>query len=438
MSQKYNLTAIRTLLTDGFTDAELRRFCYDNPDFRPAYDELSGVTGKKAILDVLLEHADRKDLLEPLLEWAQRNAAAKYDRFKPYREGEQAGRVPAVPLLGTVPPPPAMLVGRDKQVAELRQRLTSPTEITLLTAVRGWPGVGKTTLAAALAHDPQLHQAFPDGLLWTALGPEPDLLFGLGEWLLALGEDPRQLTGVESRHKRLATVLSQKQMLLFIDDVWDAAHARLFQVGGPKCRSLITTRQPEVARSMGIPEEAIYLLPILSEEKSLELLRRLAPGAIDQDPEGTRQLVGELEGLPLALQVAGRLLAAEAAMGWGIGELLEELAEGRRILQEKAPADRSDVANQATPTVAVLLKQSTDRLDETSRERFALLGIFVSKPATFDAPAVSAAWDIEDPKPTLRLLVDRGLLEPAGDGRFQMHALLTVHARSMWEEGEDA
>lgn len=437
MRQTYHLKNIRTLLTNGFSDTVLRRFCHDEPEFRPVYDELARITGKATIVDRLLEYSDQQELLDLLLQWAQQKNPAKYEKFKPYYDTE-ATDSQLSSLLGNVPPPPNLLIGRKKQLKELRHRLTSPAEITLLTAVRGWPGVGKTTLAAALAHDPELQKAFPDGVLWTALGPEPDLLFGLGEWLIILGEDPRQHTSIESRQNRLVAILSQKQMLLFIDDVWDAMHAQPFLVGGSKCRTLITTRQPEVARNMAIPEKAIYLLPILSEKESLNLLRRLARKAVAQDPEGTKQLVRELEGLPLALQVAGRLLAAEAAMDWGIGDLLAELAEGKRILQEKAPVDRSDVAKQSTPTVAVLLKQSTDRLDEVTRERFALLGIFVSKPATFDAPAVSAAWDVEDPKPTLRILVDRGLLEPAGGGRFQMHTLLTAHAQSMLEEEEDA
>ena len=55
------------------------------------------------------------------------------------------------------------------------------------------------------------------------------------------------------------------------------------------------------------------------------------------------------------------------------------------------------------------------------------------------APAIAAAWGIEDPRPTLRSLLARGLIEPAAGGRFQMHTLLAVHAKSLWgEEDEDS
>ena len=63
-----------------------------------------------------------------------------------------------------------------------------------------------------------------------------------------------------------------------------------------------------------------------------------------------------------------------------------------------------------------------------------LLGVFVPKPATFDLGAMATAWEVSDPKPFARILVNRGLLEPISGGRFQMHALLVYHARSLLEE----
>jgi formylglycine-generating enzyme required for sulfatase activity len=80
----YNLTNIRNLLNDGFTDEELRRFCYDTPDFRPAYDELSQETGKAKIADRLIEYADRKLLIEDLLTWAKQHNPRRYENYEPY------------------------------------------------------------------------------------------------------------------------------------------------------------------------------------------------------------------------------------------------------------------------------------------------------------------------------------------------------------------
>jgi len=62
------------------------------------------------------------------------------------------------------------------------------------------------------------------------------------------------------------------------------------------------------------------------------------------------------------------------------------------------------------------------------------LGAFAPKPATFDLAMMKAVWEVEDPRPAVRVLIDRGLLEPIVEsGRFQMHALLVMHARSLCE-----
>lgn len=337
-------------------------------------------------------------------------------------------------ILSGTPPTPSLVVGRENDLQILLQKLTSEQSTVALAAIRGWPGVGKTTLAATLAHTTGVQQFFIDGVLWTALGEAPSVMLGLGNWLMDLGDDPQRYPTIEGRSARLRTLLQGRKALLIIDDVWQSDHAAPFLVGGPQCRTLVTTRQPEVARALGLPAEAIHLLGVLSDEKALELLQRLAPTATSIDKPGTLRLVQELEGLPLALHVAGRLLEAESTMGWGISDLLDELIDGVKLMNAKAPVDSTDLETQVTPTIAVLFQKSTDRLDPETRERFALLGIFVPKPATFDAPAAGAAWDVADPKPTLRTLVNRGLLEPAMDGRFQMHSLLTVHARMLCED----
>jgi hypothetical protein len=173
---------------------------------------------------------------------------------------------------------------------------------------------------------------------------------------------------------------------------------------------------------------------VLTEESALKLLRALAPSVVKEHLNESLELVRDLEYLPLGIQVAGRLLNEETRMGLGgVGTLLEQLRSGRKLLEAKAPADRMDLEKQTLPTVAVLLKQSTDRLDERTRECFARLGAFAPKPATFDIEDMKAVWHIDDPSPIVRTLVNRGLLEPLGGGRFQMHALLVLHADSMLE-----
>ncbi|MCB9109354.1 MAG: AAA-like domain-containing protein [Anaerolineales bacterium] len=84
MRNSYNLPKIRKLLTEGFTDDELRNFSFDTPDFRPVYDKLAQSTGKADIIGHLLEHAEQKVLLEALLAWAKEHNPTRFEAYQPY------------------------------------------------------------------------------------------------------------------------------------------------------------------------------------------------------------------------------------------------------------------------------------------------------------------------------------------------------------------
>jgi hypothetical protein len=83
-STEYYLANIRELLTKGFSDTELRNFCFDQPEFREVYEQLAEQTGKEEIISLLLEHADQNLLFDVLLTWAKARNPARYKRHQPY------------------------------------------------------------------------------------------------------------------------------------------------------------------------------------------------------------------------------------------------------------------------------------------------------------------------------------------------------------------
>jgi hypothetical protein len=233
---------------------------------------------------------------------------------------------------------------------------------------------------------------------------------------------------------QLIAALRDRRMLLLVDDVWSVEHLLPFRVAGPHCAMVLTSRLHEIALALAPTAADVYRLAVLSDQAALDLLQRLTPETVARHRHQAIQLVHDLEGLPLAIQVAGRLLQHEASLGWGVGELLAELRSSTRLLEAHVPADMPLIGDAPTPTIAALLKRSTDALDPPTRRMFALLGLLVPKPASFDLGALAAAWNPVDPRPVARTLVNRGLLEPIGGGRFQMHALLVMHARSLLKE----
>ncbi len=338
---------------------------------------------------------------------------------------------PPPPGLG--PPPPGLIfLGREESLAALHAAIDAGGGGDNLTVVRGWPGVGKTTLVSVLGRDPDILKTFPGGVLWTALERKPNLMSKLAEWGRALGAQGfLKLGTLDEMVEFLARLIRQRRMLLIVDDIWDEAHASYFlrAAAGSGCSVLATTRLTKVAEALTHDERCVYRLPELSEESSLRLLSYLAPGVVEQHPAACRRLVRDIGCLPLALHVAGRLLRTQSRWGLSVPKLVKELREGAALITESAPLDR--VEGDTLPTVQALLKKSTDELDEETRHCFAFLGAFAPKPATFSLAAMAAVWQLDNPTQVMRKLIGHGLLEPVNSGRFQMHELLVKHARSL-------
>jgi hypothetical protein len=341
---------------------------------------------------------------------------------------------------GIAPPfPPRVFIGREDSLQDIKRLLTVNQRSgngENITVIRGWPGVGKTSLVSAIGHDDEIARTFKDGVLWISLEQKPNIITAMDRWGRALGsEDILKAPTVKEATALLAALLRKRRMLLIVDDVWETGHAAAFtEAAGEQCSVMITTRLTKIAEALTTDQNHAYNLPVLTEDFALRLLRILVPEVVSQNEGDCLELVRDLQCLPLALHVAAGLLRSEATMGWGVTNLIKEIREGTELINKQAPNDRMEKDGDI-PSVRALLQRSTDVLDEPIRDCFMYLGAFAPKPATFDLPALQAVWQVDDPKPTVRQLVGHGLLEPVGGGRFQMHRILADFARSLCTQG---
>jgi hypothetical protein len=128
----------------------------------------------------------------------------------------------------------AVLAGITKPVA-----LTGTGKI----GVQGMGGIGKTVLAAALAHDSELRQAFPDGIYWLTVGQKPNLLDLQNQLLRQLTGSKEALITEQEAKDALRKTLEGRTALVVADDAWTIDHADAFSVTAPPARLLINHAQ---------------------------------------------------------------------------------------------------------------------------------------------------------------------------------------------------
>ncbi len=345
-------------------------------------------------------------------------------------------------IYGNPPAAPELVIGRDHDLRRLKSLIgianpaSAHSSIQRLTILWGWPGVGKTTLAAVLAHDADIRVAFPDGVLWLSVGQSPNIFAKLSIWARPLGIEAANAQTVDELKGLLRARLRGKRMLFVIDDIWEARDVFNFRLGESQCAMLVTTRVQEVVFHLEPPPHnaRIYPLSVLDGDRGVEILFRLAPTVVATYPDKSRELVGALEGLPLALRVAGLLLNAEAKIGLDMFGLLGDLINGVKIMDAPVPPELATLMEEVPSTVAALLQRSLTYLPPRTQACFARLGALAPEPATFALDAMRDVWELADPIPMVRELVGRGLLEPVGEQRFHMHAVLHKLANSLLRE----
>jgi tetratricopeptide (TPR) repeat protein/transcriptional regulator with XRE-family HTH domain len=337
---------------------------------------------------------------------------------------------PAIPPLsvGT-----AGLVGRDEVFSQLKERLRGGRSVGL-TAINGLPGVGKTTLAAALAHDDDMSGHFHDGILWVGLGLQPNVLGLLSRWGTLLGTPAvaaARLTSIEAWSQSIRAAIGMRQMLLVIDDAWQIDEALAFKVGGPNCAYLLTTRFPQIA--LQFTGEGAVAVQELGEDDGFTLLARLAPEMVTSDPEIARTLVRLAGGLPLALHLIGKYLRTQAVGGQPrrVRAAIERLltAEHRlRLSEPQALLERSPTLPVGTPlSLQAIINVSDQQVDDLTRAALRALAVFPPKPNTFSEEAALAVCQVA--AETLDALSDAGLLESGGAGRYTLHQTIADFAR---------
>ncbi|NEO39320.1 MAG: hypothetical protein F6J90_24470 [Moorea sp. SIOASIH] len=333
------------------------------------------------------------------------------------------------------PPLPPYYVERPEVSEQLKQILlseeTAKAGTLVVSAIYGLGGIGKSTLAAALAHDSEVQSHFTDGIFWATLGQQPDSLSVLSSWIQQLGDYDFKAINIDSASLQLRTLLSDKKALLVVDDVWHPDHVEPFRVAGDGCRVLVTTREAQVKDA--IP----YDLDVMTPNQSLELLTAFFNNDLtNQELEYAENLAKTVGYLPLALELAAAQVMDGLSWQDLLGEL-EDLIVGVEALDRlKAEEEPSDAKRKNYSLVASFNLSLKGLFEDDRLKNFAWLGILPEDVIITESMATTL-WDcnLVEAKDTLRYLRQKALLLPGvsttPETNYRLHDLLHDLARRL-------
>lgn len=220
---------------------------------------------------------------------------------------------PLTPMarLVAVPKLPLHYVAHAERLTALRQALLSDlygpvplADAVTRLGVHGMGGIGKSVLASALARDQVVRRACPDGVFWVHLGPKPNVVELQRRLARELGGDAlfdEPAAGKEQLHR----LLQDRAVLLVLDNAWAHQDAAAFDVIGPRCKFLLTTRDAGLAKSLAATSFSVEL-PTNAESRML--LAATAGIPIESLPVLAGEIVAECERLPLAIALCGGMV----------------------------------------------------------------------------------------------------------------------------------
>ncbi len=297
---------------------------------------------------------------------------------------------PSLARLHFVPDLPPHFLPRAEMLAAAKAQLlgnsSSRLAITGLgqaVGVQGMGGIGKSVLAAALARGADVRHTFPDGVVWLAVGQQPNVIELQGRLLRVLTGAIPDAASVHECAEAIREALDGRKVLLILDDVWEPAHAELFRGIPNSCRLLVTTRNLEVLTGL---EAAEFRVDLLSPEEALHLLADWSGLNRESLPPEAPKIAHACGQLPLALAAIGAMVRL-GPTAWE-----DALTRLRRADLDKV---RKAFPNYPHPHLLRALEVSVEALPSEDRERYLDLAAFPEEIGIPEGP-LRLLWNLDD------------------------------------------
>jgi DNA-binding SARP family transcriptional activator len=346
---------------------------------------------------------------------------------EPSRSAARSADASALPLTpAQLPHALADFVGRDNELglleAAVRERDRATT--TVITAITGSAGVGKTSLALHWAHQARLR--FPDGQLYVNLrgcDPNADPISPaavIRGFLDGFGVDVERIpVDLEQQAALYRSLLAGRRVLVVLDNARDAEQARPLLPGSPGCAAVVTSRDQLVGLVVADGARALALDVLPAGVARDLLVRRLGADRVSAEPAAVDSIIAACARLPLALSVVAA--RARTHSTFTLAALAGELQAAKGTL------DVFD-AGEHTVDVRAAFSLSYNGLNEPTARLFRHLALIPGPDVSTAAAASLSALRPSNVRSHLGQLARANLVTERAPGRFAMHDLLRTYA----------
>jgi tetratricopeptide (TPR) repeat protein len=239
-------------------------------------------------------------------------------------------------------------------------------------------------------------------------------------FLDALGVPPERIPpDPEAQVGLYRSLLSDKRMLIVLDNARDEQQVRPLLPASPASLVLVTSRS-QLSGLAAADGAHLISLDVLSHAEAVQMLTaRLGHSRTAAEPDAVDRIAGLCACLPLALAVAAARTAARP--GFPLAGLAEELADS---------AGRLDALDAGDPAASVraVFSWSTRQLSAEAARVFRLLGLHPGPDISVPATASLAAVEESVARSLLRGLARAHLIAEHVPGRYAVHDLLRAYA----------
>jgi DNA-binding SARP family transcriptional activator/tetratricopeptide (TPR) repeat protein len=302
--------------------------------------------------------------------------------------------------------------------------------VTVIQAIDGMSGVGKTAMAVHAAH--RLAGRFGDGQLFIDLhghtvGREPLTADeALDVLLRAVGvSDARIPKNLDEKAALWRGELAERRVLVVLDNALNSAQVKPLLPGSASCAVMITSRR----RLTGLNSAEVLSVDTLPPDDAVALFRAVAgPDRCDAEPMAVIEVVQLCGHLPLAISIAAARFRARPQ--WRLLDLVERLTNdhGRtKLLQQSEDWG-----------ITAAFALSYQHLVDAEQRMFRLLGLHPGADIDVFAAAALAGLPADEAEHLLDALCDMHLLTAHLPGRYRLHDLVRDFARASVEADEPA